>query len=93
MLKRIADVCYRHRWRVLIAWIVAFVAMSAVGGAFAGEFSQSFHLPKSDSQTAFDLLDHKFPARAGETAFIVFKAGAGHRSPRRRRPSPTCSRG
>ncbi len=76
MLKRIADICYRHRWRVLIAWIVGFVGMSVVGGAFGGEFSQSFHLPKSDSQTAFDLLDQKFPARAGETAFIVFKASA-----------------
>src|SRR3954471_3930023 len=50
--------------------------MSVLGGTLAGEFSQSFHLPKSDSQTAFDLLDQKFPARAGETAFIVFKASA-----------------
>ena len=76
MLKRIADVCYRHRWRVLIAWIVGFVVMSVLGGTLAGEFSQSFHLPASDSQKAFDLLDQRFPARAGETAFIVFKASA-----------------
>jgi putative drug exporter of the RND superfamily len=76
VLKRIADVCYRHRWRVLVLWIVAFVVMNALGGAFKGEFSQSFHLPKSDSQTAFDLLDQKFPARAGETAFVVFKASS-----------------
>src|SRR5436190_8634740 len=48
--------------------------MSVLGSAFAGEFSQSFKLPASDSQTAFDLLDQKFPARAGETAFVVFKA-------------------
>lgn len=58
----------------MIAWVVAFVLMSMIGGAFAGEFSQSFKLPKSDSQTAFDLLDQKFSARAGETAFVVVKA-------------------
>src|SRR5438067_582945 len=50
--------------------------MSVLGGTLAGEFSQSFHLPASDSQKAFDLLDQRFPARAGETAFVVFKASS-----------------
>ena len=76
MLKRIADVCYRHRWRVLLAWVAAFVLMSVLGSALAGEFSQSFRLPASDSQKAFDLLDQRFPARAGESADIVLKASS-----------------
>src|SRR4051812_8389148 len=50
--------------------------MGALGGALAGEFSQSFRLPASDSQKAFDLLDQRFPARAGESADIVLKASS-----------------
>jgi len=74
VLKRIADVCYRHRWRVVLAWVAVLVVTSALGGSFGGKFSQTFTLPSTDSQKAFNLLDHKFPARAGETASIVFKA-------------------
>ena len=68
MLKRIADVCYRRRWRVLIGWIVLLVGINIVGGAAGAKYSQSFNLPQTDSQKAFDLLDSRFPARAGETA-------------------------
>ncbi|MEY2431636.1 MAG: putative drug exporter of the superfamily [Acidimicrobiaceae bacterium] len=74
MLKRIAGVCYRRRWRVLIGWVVVLVGINAVGGAVGSSFGESFHLPSTDSQKAFDLLDKRFPARAGQTAFIVFKA-------------------
>ena len=74
MLKRIADVCYRHRWRALIAWVVLLIGINVVGGALGSKFSESFNLPSTDSQKAFDLLEQRFPARAGETAFVVFKA-------------------
>ncbi|MEY2423123.1 MAG: putative drug exporter of the superfamily [Acidimicrobiaceae bacterium] len=74
MLKRIADVCYRHRWRVLIAWIVVLIGVNTAGGALGASFGESFNLPSTDSQKAFDLLDKRFPERAGQTAFIVFKA-------------------
>src|SRR5438270_6059078 len=50
--------------------------MSVVGGTLAGEFSQSFRLPASDSQKAFDLLDQRFPARAGSTAMVVLHVSA-----------------
>ncbi|HEV3225869.1 MAG TPA: MMPL family transporter [Acidimicrobiales bacterium] len=73
MLKRIAGVCYRRRWLVLAAWVVVLIGINAVGGAAGSKFSQSFNLPATDSQKAFDLLDARFPARAGETAFVVFK--------------------
>jgi RND superfamily putative drug exporter len=74
VLKRIADVCYRRRWRVLLGWIVVLVGINAFAGSIGSKFSESFNLPSTDSQKAFDLLDKRFPARAGETAFVVFKA-------------------
>jgi RND superfamily putative drug exporter len=74
VLKRVADSCYRHRWRTLIGWIVLLVGINAFAGAVGSSFSQTFNLPSTDSQKAFDLLDQKFPARAGRTAMLVFKA-------------------
>jgi RND superfamily putative drug exporter len=73
VLKRVADLCYRRRWRVLIGWIVLLVAINAFAGAVGTDFSQTFHLPNTDSQKASDLLDRNFPARAGRTASVVFK--------------------
>jgi RND superfamily putative drug exporter len=81
VLKRIADECYRRRWRVLIGWIVLLVATNVFAGAVGSAFSQTFNLPNTDSQKAFDLLDRKFPARAGETASVVFKASPSLQDP------------
>ncbi|MEY2454265.1 MAG: putative drug exporter of the superfamily [Acidimicrobiaceae bacterium] len=50
------------------------VGINVTGGALGASFGESFNLPSTDSQKAFDLLDKRFPERAGQTAFIVFKA-------------------
>ena len=65
VLKRVADLCYRHRWRTLIGWVVLLIGINVSPAASAASFSQTFHLPNTDSQKAFDLLDNKFPARVG----------------------------
>jgi RND superfamily putative drug exporter len=76
VLQRVADLCYRHRWRTLIGWIVLLVGINVLAGGVGSSFSQTFNLPNTDSQKAFDLLDQKFPARAGETAMVVFRANS-----------------
>jgi putative drug exporter of the RND superfamily len=76
VLQRVADLCYRHRWRTLIGWVVLLVGINVIAGGVGSSFSQTFNLPNTDSQKAFDLLDQKFPARAGETAMAVFRANA-----------------
>src|SRR3954453_10067698 len=77
VLKRIAATCYRRRWRVLGAWVLALVVLSALAQAKGAPPSQAFHLPSSDSQQAVDLLEHRFPARSGDTADIVLAAPGG----------------
>jgi RND superfamily putative drug exporter len=66
-----------HRKTVIFGWIAALIAIGMLSGAAGSNFSEEFKLPASDSQEAFDLLDERFPAQAGEAAQIVFKADAG----------------
>jgi RND superfamily putative drug exporter len=81
VLKRVADLCYRHRWRTLIGWVVLLIGINVVAGSVGSSFSQTFNLPNTDSQKAFDLLDNKFPARSGETAMVVFEADSSLQDP------------
>ena len=44
MLQRLAAWSYRRRRRVVILWIVALVAVSAIGSSVGATFSQGFSL-------------------------------------------------
>lgn len=68
---------HRHRGSIILAWLVVLAALIAALTRFGGEFSTEFSLPGSESQRAFDLLESRFPARAGGDADIVFEAPAG----------------
>lgn len=81
MLVRLADVCYRRRWRVVLAWVVLLFATIGLQGAFGGEFRADFTNDESESGTAFELLEERFPARAGSTIDIVYRADAGASDP------------
>jgi RND superfamily putative drug exporter len=79
-LGRLAIVCYRHRRRVLLAWVALVVAAITLGPGLAGRWSHSGRLPGTDSQAAQDVLDVQFPAQAGESDAAVFAGIAGHRA-------------
>jgi RND superfamily putative drug exporter len=81
MLERLARWCYRRRWLVLIAWIVAFVGSGILGSRFAGENANNFELPKSESQEVFTLLEAKFGGFADDGARIVLQADRGFSDP------------
>jgi len=78
---RLARVCYHQRKRVLVCWIVAFVAITALSQSIKGEFSNKFSGGHSQSQLAQNLLTKNFPARAGDTADAVFKTAQPVSSP------------
>src|SRR5436309_8213424 len=71
-LARLSRWCYRRRRLVVVLWIVGFVVMNGLGGAIGNAYSDNFSGGHSDSISAFDLLKTRFPARAGDTADIVF---------------------
>src|SRR5207249_10879714 len=76
-LAGLARWCYRRRRVVVLLWIVGFVAMSVLGGMIGTAFTDNFSGGHSDSIAAFDLLKARFPARAGDTADIVFTSSRG----------------
>ncbi len=80
VLSRLAIACYRHRRRVLLAWVALVVAAMTVGPGLAGRWSNSSRLPGTDSQAAQDVLAAQFPAQAGEGDAAVFAGIAGHRA-------------
>ncbi len=73
MLARIAATCYRRRWRVLIAWLIALVGVSVLSQTVGGDLLKTFSLPGTESQRTFDVLKSDF-GRRGDTGDFVFKA-------------------
>jgi RND superfamily putative drug exporter len=80
VLSRLAIICYRHRRRVLLAWVALVVAAVTLGPGLAGRWSNSGRLPGTDSQAAQDILTAQFPSQAGESDAAVFAGIAGHRA-------------
>src|SRR5439155_10134584 len=76
-LAALARWCYRRRRAVVALWIVGFVVINALGGVVGSAFTDNFSGGHSDSIAAFDLLKARFPARAGDTADIVFTSKKG----------------
>ena len=79
-LARLADLAFRRRRLVLLAWIVALAAAFAASGALAGQFSADYATPGSESQRAGDLLTERFPARSSDTVDVVWEAKDGVKS-------------
>jgi len=72
-LARLADVAYRRRRVVLLAWVVGLVA--AFGAtSLAGDWSADYSTPGSESRAAADLLKHRFPQQSPETVDVVWQA-------------------
>jgi RND superfamily putative drug exporter len=81
MLQRLATWCYHRRWRVLAVWIVALIGVSVIGSNVGSTFSQGFSLSDTESARAAQLLESRFPARAGDEGQIVFAHPGGVQDP------------
>jgi RND superfamily putative drug exporter len=77
LLDRWARLAYRRRGRVIGAWVFGLIALVVLQVAFAGEFDSGFEMPGTESQDAIDLLETRYPERAGSDADVVFQATAG----------------
>jgi RND superfamily putative drug exporter len=76
-MRRFATWITGHRALVIVGWIVTLVAMGAIAASVGSDFNEEFSLPSSDSKDALDLLENRFPAQAGDTVQIVYKADSG----------------
>jgi putative drug exporter of the RND superfamily len=74
-----------HWKRSLAIVAVVLVAIGVAAGAAGGSFVDDFKTPGTESQSAIDLLDARFPAASGDTANVVFAVDSGTlREPERR---------
>jgi len=62
---------YRHRLRVVLAWLAALVVLGGVSAVVSKGFDENFSLPGTESQTALDSLKRTFPQAGGTTAQVV----------------------
>jgi len=75
-LGRLARWCFLNRRRVLLGWVGALVVVTALSVPFHGIFENKFGGGSTESARAQALLEHKFPAQAGDEAQVVFKTTA-----------------
>jgi RND superfamily putative drug exporter len=67
-----------HRLYIAIGWVVLLIGVNVIAQSGGGaSYSNNFTLPNSDAQRASDLLEHSFPAQAGDRDTIVFKTEHG----------------
>jgi RND superfamily putative drug exporter len=80
-LARFAQVMYRRRRRVVVAWLVALVAITIVAGAFGGEHRVDYTMPGSESGRTQELLTERFPEQSGDAVQLVVEAPDGVAAP------------
>src|SRR5262245_7872303 len=80
-LSRLADVAYRRRGRMVLAWVVAAVVIIGLGSALAGEFNADYDTPRPESKAASDLTKERFDGYSGQEIYVAWKDPAGARSP------------
>jgi RND superfamily putative drug exporter len=78
-LERLADLTYRRRWRVVLAWVATLAAVLVIVPQFAGEYGVEFGTPGSESKATADLIEKHFDGSSGETVNVVWEAPAGAR--------------
>jgi RND superfamily putative drug exporter len=80
-LSRLADIAYRRRGRMVLAWIGAMILIIGVGSALAGNFNADYNTPGSDSKAASDITEQRFGGYSGQEIYVVWKDPAGATSP------------
>ena len=80
-LTRLADLAYRRRGRMVLAWLAATVIIIGVGSSLAGEYNADYDTPGSESKAASDLTERGFGGYSGQEIYVVWKDEAGAESP------------
>jgi putative drug exporter of the RND superfamily len=80
-LARLADIAYRRRGRVVLAWIAALIVIIGVGSSLAGEFEADYDTPGSESKAASDITEERFDGYSGQEIYVVWKDDNGATSP------------
>ncbi|HLM30269.1 MAG TPA: MMPL family transporter [Solirubrobacterales bacterium] len=80
-LTRLAEIAYRRRGTVVLAWIGALVVLIGLGTALAGEYNADYDTPGSESEAAGNLTQREFGGYSGQEVYVVWKDEAGAATP------------
>jgi RND superfamily putative drug exporter len=83
-LARLADIAYRRRGRMVVAWIAATIVIIGLGSSLKGEYEADYNTPGSETKEASDITEREFSGYTGQEVFVVWKDPAGARSPQAR---------
>jgi len=72
VLGRLAGRCHDRRRTVLVLWLLVIIGVTAVAQLVGTDFENKFTAGNTPSQQASDILASRFPAKAGDTADVVF---------------------
>jgi RND superfamily putative drug exporter len=80
-LNHLADIAYRRRGRVVLAWIAATIVIIGLGSSLAGDYNADYNTPGSESKAASDLTEREFGGYSSQEVYVVWKDPAGATSP------------
>jgi RND superfamily putative drug exporter len=80
-LARLADIAYRRRGRMVLAWIAALVVIIGLGSSLKGEYEADYNTPGSESKKASELTEREFGGYSGQEVYVVWKDPSGAMSP------------
>src|SRR5215207_5379999 len=85
LLTTLADVAYRRRGRMVLAWIAATVVIIGVGSSLAGEYNADYNTPGSESKAASELTEKQFGGYSGQEVYVAWKDPNGVNTPAARK--------
>src|SRR5512145_1382092 len=71
MLGNVAAFSVRHRWLVVLTWLVLVAGVTVAGQTYGGSFSNDLSVEDTDSQAAYASLERKFPDQSGDGMQVV----------------------
>ncbi len=80
-LASLADIAYRRRGRMVLAWIAAAVVIIGLGSSLAGEYNADYDTPGSESKAASELTEQRFGGYSGQEVYVVWKDATGATRP------------
>ena len=76
-MRTLARRCYTHRRIVVLGWVVALIAVTAIHSAAGSAYSDNFRLSGTQSFDAVNLLERNAPKASGDTEQVVFAVDQG----------------
>ncbi|WP_394941657.1 MMPL family transporter [Psychromicrobium sp. YIM B11713] len=77
LLYRLGKFSAKHRWSVLVVWLVILLGVGTSAIAFHGQTTNDFKIPGTETQRMLDKLKHDLPSAAGGSGSIVFQSDGG----------------